>query len=433
MDSRISANKLAKEFNVSKNKILRILRDNKIEIRKSTLTEQESLDIVNRYKNGESSYKLAKEFSVSKQAVLYILRKNKVKMRESGSPRKVPIKDTTTIIQRYIAGEECTDISKTYECHSSQITKILHREGVKVRKFVPMSKEWVREKRRQFSFNEDFFLNIDKDTKAYWLGFIAADGYVGKNNLSICLKRQDKNHLSKFLKNLNANYEIRNTEAKVDFGQGLHVYEQSTINISSIKLCESLRKQLQLIEGKQKTYILEFPIYLPKNQYRHFIRGLLDGDGSIQYLGNSDCKVVFYGTKSICEGVRDIIVEFCGVSNLEVRKKQGHLYEVKWAGRKQVLKILDWLYLGTEIYLERKYKYYLDIPREFKELVNILEMTTGDRIKQARIQLGLSRKQLGELIGCSVSYINAIENEYRARIDKDFANQLFKILKIKKP
>ena len=32
--------------------------------------------------------------------------------------------------------------------------------------------------KRKYNFNENYFENIDSIEKAYWLGFIAADGYI---------------------------------------------------------------------------------------------------------------------------------------------------------------------------------------------------------------------------------------------------------------
>jgi len=45
------------------------------------LTDQQKIDIVNRYINGESSVKLSKEFEVSKRSILNILNVRNVEMR----------------------------------------------------------------------------------------------------------------------------------------------------------------------------------------------------------------------------------------------------------------------------------------------------------------------------------------------------------------
>lgn len=49
---------------------------------------------------------------------------------------------------------------------------------------------------RKYKFDENFFENIDTEEKAYWLGFIYADGAVFKRTLSIRLSTKDIHHLS---------------------------------------------------------------------------------------------------------------------------------------------------------------------------------------------------------------------------------------------
>lgn len=48
------------------------------------LTDQEKIDIVSRYLNGESSLKLGKEYKVSKQSILCILRVRNINIRKRG-------------------------------------------------------------------------------------------------------------------------------------------------------------------------------------------------------------------------------------------------------------------------------------------------------------------------------------------------------------
>lgn len=43
-----------------------------------------------------------------------------------------------------------------------------------------------------------YFENIDTEEKAYWLGFLYADGYVNANEdkIELCLAEKDFHHLS---------------------------------------------------------------------------------------------------------------------------------------------------------------------------------------------------------------------------------------------
>ena len=46
----------------------------------------------------------------------------------------------------------------------------------------------------------DYFSEIDIEEKAYWLGFIYADGYVTGSKLGIAIANLDRMHLEKFKK-----------------------------------------------------------------------------------------------------------------------------------------------------------------------------------------------------------------------------------------
>jgi len=50
-------------------------------------------------------------------------------------------------------------------------------------------------------YNRHIFDEINTSDKAYWLGFIIADGYLNdnKNMLRIKLGDKDKHHLEKFI------------------------------------------------------------------------------------------------------------------------------------------------------------------------------------------------------------------------------------------
>lgn len=131
---------------------------------------------------------------------------------------------------------------------------------------------------RKHKFNEDYFETIDSQDKAYWLGFIAADGCVycdkihHNYRLQINLKGSDIEHLNKFQKAIGSNYKI--TEKEV----GKAHSPVCQLKINSTKMCMDLMK-LNIIE--RKSIIFE-PPEIPENLINHFIRGYWDGDGWIK-------------------------------------------------------------------------------------------------------------------------------------------------------
>ena len=63
-------------------------------------------------------------------------------------------------------------------------------------------------------YNRHIFDNIDNPEKAYWLGFIVADGYLNKEKrmLRIKLGDIDKHHLEKFINFLGGDYSMLKSE-----------------------------------------------------------------------------------------------------------------------------------------------------------------------------------------------------------------------------
>ena len=73
-----------------------------------------------------------------------------------------------------------------------------------------------RRSKSRYSLNERYFDDIDTENKAYWLGFIAADGCVvtkkGRRHLYIELSNKDRCHIEEFRKDIEFNgpiYEIK--------------------------------------------------------------------------------------------------------------------------------------------------------------------------------------------------------------------------------
>jgi hypothetical protein len=61
-------------------------------------------------------------------------------------------------------------------------------------------------KGKKYIFNDHYFDVIDCNEKAYWLGFLYADGYITRKPAFGCtLQAGDINHLKKFLNAININ------------------------------------------------------------------------------------------------------------------------------------------------------------------------------------------------------------------------------------
>lgn len=104
-------------------------------------------------------------------------------------------------------------IAKYYNCSPGSIDGILKRNGIQKRS--------NKDNSRRFNVNHDYFEKIDSEEKAYWLGFIAADGYVNKANcVGVTLASKDHAHLLKLAKATESTYEIKQYNLYSSYSSG---------------------------------------------------------------------------------------------------------------------------------------------------------------------------------------------------------------------
>lgn len=125
-------------------------------------------------------------------------------------------------------------------------------------------------------YNRHIFDNIDSEEKAYWLGFIVADGYLNldRRMLRIKLGNKDKQHLIKFIKFIGGTEEEM-LKSEIHSITGNENYYVSLYSQEITKALQSLGVE-QAKSGKEKICNIK-PQY-----YKDFIRGLWDGDGFIR-------------------------------------------------------------------------------------------------------------------------------------------------------
>ena len=219
--------------------------------------------------------------------------------------------------------------------------------------------------------NINYFEKIDIDHKAYWLGFLYADGYIlqgrkeQKNEsdaLGISLARNDI-YLLEILK------EDLKSENPIKFYQNSRKSNYKDTWYGRL-IIYSNKMTADLIDKgclKNKTFKLKFPsdTQVPKHLLHHFIRGYFDGDGSL-YRQKNRCKygISFCGTKEMLEGIRN----FLGKENVKLRQRwperNNNNYYLALCGNKQIEKIMSILYKDATIFLKRKHEVFELLQKE---------------------------------------------------------------------
>ena len=67
----------------------------------------------------------------------------------------------------------------------------------------------------KYTLNKDYFKVIDSEQKAYWLGYLWADGSTNKYSIIMELQIRDKNHLELFLKGVDIKQKILEAEKNI--------------------------------------------------------------------------------------------------------------------------------------------------------------------------------------------------------------------------
>lgn len=258
--------------------------------------------------------------------------------------------EESTIVELYRDSKVSqTEIAQQFNISRSVVHRILCQRGVEV---IDSSTA-----RMQNKVNLSYFDDIDSEDKAYWLGFLAADGNItcsdGRYRIALVIKADDKKHLELFRQSLNSSSTIR---SKMVMGN-----EYVLIQISGKQLAKRL---VELGITPRKSLTLEFPVMLPDELNRHFMRGYFDGDGCI--ARSRACKQLQFmvlGTKSFLEVYCDKLLQAGCISSvcLYLAKASSGCYQIAYTGNRQVPRIMNWLYQDATIFLSRKRQRYLEL------------------------------------------------------------------------
>lgn len=270
-----------------------------------------------------------------------------------GRKSDLTLEQKQEIYRLYESGMSSVKIGEIFNKTASCIMGYITRSNIKVRS--------NKENSRRYHVNHDYFEDINNEEKAYWLGFIYADGYVttDKPMVGISISLDDEAHLYKFRDCLSSNYPINVYEIKQGYKPG-RMY--CRILITSEKMKKDLIKYGCV---PHKTDILTPPI-ISDSLIKHFIRGYMDGDGCITSHKRSETMSPEYAIKILgTDSILDYINEYI-YRNLEIvvsgyykRKDDQTVSCLEFQGNKQVKKFLDLIYEDSTIYLNRKHEKYL--------------------------------------------------------------------------
>lgn len=254
------------------------------------------------------------------------------------------------------------------------LTEMGKREKVDRRTLAKHFKELgieIINKQNCSKFNEHIFDQIDSEEKAYWLGFIFADGYISSSPLregiknvyqfEISLGIKDIEHLNKFKKFIEFKKDIITDKSRCRF-----IVANKHLWITLNELGCTPNKSLSL----------KFP-NIPQNLVRHFIRGYFDGDGCISRHVHNTCvtpHIELLGTKQMLEHV----LLYSGISakyKHDIRHSE-ETWSLEWT-KELGIEFINYLYNNCSIYLNRKYELYQFFKNGSRSVEEFTELLSG--------------------------------------------------------
>lgn len=206
---------------------------------------------------------------------------------------------------------------------------------------------------KKHTVDEHFFDELN-EINSYILGLIYADGNVawnlekGYQSLTITAAEKDKSHLEKIRNLLNSSKPL--------------LYASKTKSYRLIacnkKICQRL---MELGVTPRKSLTVKFPDFLNDEHLPHFLRGIIDGDGTIYYCKRKRSPYfaikVASGSLDFITGLRKAIKSALEI-DANIQKRDGanvYLMEYSCARGK---KLANYIYRNTNLCLSRKYEVY---------------------------------------------------------------------------
>ena len=232
------------------------------------------------------------------------------------------------------------------------------------------------------SFNKYYFDVIDDEHKAYWIGFIWSDGYLGyrirennreEYNLKLSLMENDYAHLEKFNNDIQGDYQVHYyTYGKSAFNSDTG--REARLFITNRHFGKILRDKYGIIPFRENCEKISENI--PEHLISHFIRGIVDANGTfcnytVKERGYTVNKYTIHicGTETLLRYIENNFIKLGLIENFQRQLYKRHKEEDRdsrcrslvLSGKNNTISILNYLYKNADVYLNRKYQKYLEI------------------------------------------------------------------------
>lgn len=200
--------------------------------------------------------------------------------------------------------------------------------------------------------NTEYFNNIDRESKAYWFGYIFTKGSISVSNktklaLRLYLRKSDENFLQEFCDLFEKYYKISDIKGTKD---------SVFVEICNQEFIHNLLNKNGILSFKTYTY-QKLTEMIPKDLMHHFLRGYIEGY-SYYGISKKSFRIIIMGTPELLTDIQEILKE--NIQDLNINKiqyiKNHRNHHIMYTGDIICKKILNYLYKDSTIFLDKKYK-----------------------------------------------------------------------------
>lgn len=301
------------------------------------LSQEEKDIIISMYNEGYNTVVIANKLNRHNSSIGRFLKKQG--LQTNNNKTGLTKTDKQNIIKYYQEGKTAKEILSLYE------NKVRSENTI-----MSIVKEVGANRPRGIACDADidYFETIDTEAKAYYLGLMLTDGNVHKMKrnteqyrIQIALQSQDRDILERFKKELHSSNKIIHYQKDKR--------DECIFSIHSVKMAYDLSKQGIT---PNKTFIAELNYNIPPDLFRHYIRGIFDGDGTV-YYSNEHLHFGFYGTHKLVTQVQDWLIEQINLTRHKITDKETVSFTT-YQKRKDIENFYNLIYTDASFYLKRK-------------------------------------------------------------------------------
>lgn len=190
------------------------------------------------------------------------------------------------------------------------------------------------------------FTDLNNRDTMYWLGFLAADGYINENTLKLGVAEKDFDILDKFRLFLGGKAKIHHI---IHHGKYPQIYIQSR----SKEIVETLH---QLGYNNQKTYTFNPNFDITWD----YIRGFFDGDGYIRKKEISIISASYLHIKRVMKFLLDNNINLSLYHRINKNTKVTY-YILSIHGKLNINNVIHSMYNNASTFLQRKFETAMSI------------------------------------------------------------------------